>query len=109
MTPEETLAAHEQRLLAELETVTATPDEAGSISFGKRVGEGTSMAVDRLAAVAVQEQLLDVLAQVRAARDRVADGTYGTCEVCGEQIPPERLEARPWTSRCVTHASTARR
>ncbi len=100
------LAAHEDRLLAELATLTATPPEGENISFGKRIGDGTSLAVDRLSAVAVQEQLLTTLAQVRAARASVADGTYGTCEVCGEPIPAGRLEARPWSSRCIRHAGT---
>lgn len=98
------LAAHEEQLEADLAALTTSPEELGSISFGKRVGEGTSMAVDRLSAVAVQEQLLDTLAQVRAARARVADGTYGVCEVCGEPIPQGRLEARPSAVRCVRHA-----
>ncbi len=98
-----TLAEQEDRLVGELATLTTPPEEMGSISFGKRIGEGTSMAVDRLAAVAVQEQLLDTLAQVRAARTKVAEGTYGLCEVCGEAIPPGRLEARPWAVRCVRH------
>ena len=101
---DETLAAQEDRLVSDLATLTARPAEGENLSFGKRIGDGTSLAVDRLSAVAVQEQLLDTLAQVRAARTRVADGTYGRCEVCGAQIPAERLEARPWASRCVAHA-----
>ncbi|MBR7742108.1 TraR/DksA C4-type zinc finger protein [Phycicoccus sp. BSK3Z-2] len=104
MDPDAVLAAHEQQLLADLAELTRAPEDVGSISFGKRVGEGTSLAVDRLTAVAVQERLLAALEQVRAARARVADGTYGRCEVCGVEIPAERLEARPLTSRCVAHA-----
>lgn len=97
------LAAHEEQLVADLATLTAAPPAGENISFGKRIGEGTSLAVDRLSAVAVQEQLLDTLAQVRAARARIAAGTYGLCEVCGEPIPAGRLEARPWAARCVRH------
>jgi RNA polymerase-binding transcription factor DksA len=97
------LAEREQRLEAELAELTKPQGEPGSISFGKRVGEGTSMAVDRLAAVSAQEHLLAMLDEVRRARRRVADGSYGTCEVCGEPIPEGRLEARPWATRCVAH------
>jgi DnaK suppressor protein len=98
------LAEREAQLEAELAELTKPPGELGTISFGKRVGEGTSMAVDRLAAVSTQEHLLAVLDEVRRARQRVADGTYGTCEVCGEPIPEGRLEARPWATRCVAHS-----
>ena len=95
------LAEREATLEAELAELTKPPGEMGAISFGKRIGEGTSMAVDRLAAVSTQEHLLAMLDDVRRARRRVAEGSYGTCEVCGEPIAPERLEARPWATRCV--------
>src|SRR6476659_6364818 len=98
------LAEREERLEAELAELTKPPGEVGAISFGKRVEEGTSMAVDRLAAVSAQEHLLAMLDDVRRAQARVADGTYGTCEVCGEPIPEGRLEARPWSTRCLAHS-----
>jgi RNA polymerase-binding transcription factor DksA len=39
--------------------------------------------------------------QVEAALGRVEAGTYGRCIDCGEELPPERLEARPEAARCV--------
>jgi DnaK suppressor protein len=101
MGTEAILAAREAELEAQLAELTKPPTEIGSISFGKRVGEGTSMAVDRLAAVSTQEALLAMLDDVRRARRRVAAGSYGICDVCGEPIPEGRLEARPWSTRCV--------
>jgi RNA polymerase-binding transcription factor DksA len=101
MEPDVILAAREAELEAELAELTRPPTEIGSISFGKRVGEGTSMAVDRLAAVSTQETLLSMLDEVQRARRRVRAGTYGICEVCGEPIPEARLEVRPWSTRCV--------
>jgi DnaK suppressor protein len=98
------LIEREAELEAQLAELTKPPSELGTISFGKRIGEGTSMAVDRLAAVSTQEHLLAMLEEVRRAQQRVADGTYGTCEVCGEPIPEGRLEARPWSTRCVAHS-----
>jgi DnaK suppressor protein len=101
---ERVLAEREEKLLAELAELTKPPGEVGTISFGKRVGEGTSMAVDRLAAVSAQEHLLAMLDEVRRARQHADDGSYGTCEACGEPIPEGRLEARPWATRCVAHS-----
>ena len=98
------LAAKRHQLVEQLAEMSAPPQELGNISFGKRVGEGTSMAVDRLAAVSAQEHLLTMLDEVRRARRRVADGRYGICEMCGEPIPEGRLEARPWATRCVAHS-----
>jgi len=98
------LARREAELEAELRELTRPPGELGTISFGKRVGEGTSMAVDRLAAVSAQEHLLAMLDEVRRARRRAAEGRYGICETCGDPIPEGRLEARPWATRCVAHS-----
>jgi DnaK suppressor protein len=82
----------------------ARPDEQGSISFGKRVGEGTSMAVDRLSQVAVHDKLQMTLADVERAMAKLEDGSYGRCDVCGEPIGEGRLEALPWAVRCVRDA-----
>jgi RNA polymerase-binding transcription factor DksA len=101
---ERVLAEREAELEEQLAELTKPPGELGTISFGKRVGEGTSMAVDRLAAVSAQEHLLAMLEEVRRAQQRLAEGTYGTCVVCGEPIPEGRLEARPWATRCVAHS-----
>ncbi len=44
-------------------------------------------------------------AQVRVglvtAVGKIDDGTFGTCEVCGEPIEFKRLEARPVTTHCI--------
>ena len=47
------------------------------------------------------------LAEVTRALEKVADGTFGVCDVCGVAIPVERLEARPFTARCIRHADQA--
>jgi RNA polymerase-binding transcription factor len=46
-----------------------------------------------------------ILAQVRAALERIDDGTYGTCVVDGEPIDEKRLESVPWTPYCLKHQS----
>lgn len=40
---------------------------------------------------------------ILAALERIAAGTYGTCEVSGEQIEEERLEADPAARTCKAH------
>jgi len=77
---------------------------SGGISFGKRVGEGTNIAIERFTDVAIHDQLVQQLAAVEAALGRVAEGTYGVCAVCGRVIAAERLEAIPWAATCVSCA-----
>ncbi len=101
---ERVLAERQESLEAELAELTKPAGEVGAISFGKRVGDGTSIAVDRLAAVSAQEHLLTMLDEIRRARQRVANGSYGVCEVCAQPISEERLDVRPWAARCVRHS-----
>jgi RNA polymerase-binding transcription factor len=98
------LAAKQAQLEEQLASMSQLPDEQGSISFGKRVGEGTSQAVDRLSAVPAHDKLQLMLAEVIRAQAKLAEGTYGTCDVCGRDIGAGRLEARPWATRCIDHA-----
>ena len=93
----------ERELVEELAGLSAPLESAGGISFGKRVGDGTSIAVERLTQVAAHERLQAMLAEVRRAEVKLDEGTYGVCDVGGEPIAEGRLEALPWASSCVAH------
>jgi len=41
------------------------------------------------------------LDKINKALLKIEDGTFGTCEECGEEINIKRLEARPETSLCI--------
>jgi len=42
-----------------------------------------------------------MLLKIKDALDRIEEGTYGICEVCGEDISQKRLEARPVATLCI--------
>ncbi|MDJ0881439.1 MAG: TraR/DksA C4-type zinc finger protein [Gammaproteobacteria bacterium] len=44
------------------------------------------------------------LLMIKQALKRIEEGEYFNCSVCGEQIPPERLELLPFTTTCVNCA-----
>ena len=47
---------------------------------------------------AYRETVSRLLEEIRLARRRIAEGTYGCCVRCGTDIPAARLELRPWAS-----------
>jgi DnaK suppressor protein len=100
-----TLLEKKAELEEQMAVLEAPPGERGEISFGKRVGEGTSIAVDRLSQVAVHDKLQVTMVDVERALAKVDEGTYGTCDVCGRSIGDGRLEALPWATLCVEDAS----
>lgn len=102
------LADKRATLEQQLGVMTAIPADLGGISFGKRVGEGTSLAVERLSQIAAHDRLQITLAQVIRAQDKIAESTYGTCDHCGKRIAAARLEAMPWAVECVECSARAR-
>ena len=93
------------QLEADMARLTAPPEDTSGISFGKRVGEGTSYAVDRLVQVKVHDQMQALLTDVERALVKLDEGSYGICDNCGAAIPPERLEGLPWAVLCVRCAA----
>jgi RNA polymerase-binding transcription factor len=99
------LAARRAQLEAELERLVAPPTEGATVGFGKRVGEGTAEAVERLSTTATARSLTSSIGDIDRALAKIGNGTYGTCDVCGQEIGQGRLEALPTASTCVICAS----
>lgn len=49
----------------------------------------------------LEENAEHVVREIDVALARIADGTYGTCAVCGGEIPEERLDAVPYATLCI--------
>jgi DnaK suppressor protein len=105
----EELRSRRVELVSELgEMTTVERDPHASVSFGKRIGEGTTEAVERLNRVGTARELGAMLEDVDRALRKVEEGTYGVCDRCGRLIPGARLEARPWSVLCVDCAALVR-
>ena len=105
------LAAAEQQLRARLAEVqaklarlSARPERGANLSFGKRIGDGTVEAVSRLTDVGVGQSLEVTEERIQRALGKIAEGTYGCCDVCGGEINPKRMAAMPESTRCIDHA-----
>ena len=66
--------------------------------------EGATIAFERSQVDALVGQARRHLAEIDAAAERLADGTYGVCARCGAAVPDARLEARPTARTCVACA-----
>jgi RNA polymerase-binding protein DksA len=68
------------------------------------------MAIEQEDDEALEHQAVLVekeIASIQRALGRIKDGSYGTCVRCGEEIAPERLEARPEAALCIACARSA--
>lgn len=71
--------------------------------------EGSTVSLDHARDDALLVGTEQTLAELAAARERLAAGRYGVCERCGEPIPEARLRARPEARSCVRCAASGRR
>ena len=108
-TPRARLEADRDQTLRRLAALTA--DYAGVVAASRDSNaddehdpEGATIAFERSQVDALVRQAREHLADIDAALAKVAAGTYGLCEVCGEPIPDGRLEARPTARTCLEHA-----
>ena len=59
------------------------------------------LAGERELAIRNLDRGSNLLRSVKGALARVADGTYGICLHCEDEIKPKRLDAVPWTKYCI--------
>ena len=85
------------------------PELGTAQGFGKRVGDGTTEAVSRLTDIGIGDSLERILARTERALAKLDDGSYGTCDVCGDPIPAGRLRALPDGVLCLKCAQSQRR
>src|SRR5262249_29405412 len=104
--PRAVLAAARQRALARLASLER--EFGGVVEAARGAGtddehdpEGATLAFERQHVAALAQAAREHLADIDAALARLADGSYGTCQACGQPIGAARLAARPAARTCV--------
>lgn len=64
-------------------------------------GDVASQEVNQAFKIRLREREQKLLKKVDSALQRVDDGSFGTCDDCGEGIEIKRLLARPVTTLCI--------
>jgi DnaK suppressor protein len=97
----ETMQERLERQLRQVREDLAQLDERLETKGDYGLGKGDPLIVRWELNLALREEMETRIAQLEEALERLAEGTYGTCESCGQAIDPERLEALPQTRLCI--------
>ncbi|MDQ0215537.1 YteA family regulatory protein [Oikeobacillus pervagus] len=84
--------AHYRESMGELSTYDNHPADEGTALY------------EREKDVALNEHKKLQLLNINKALEAIENGTYGKCQVCGKEIPLERLEALETTTYCMKHS-----
>lgn len=92
------LIRQKESLLSEAEdALNALPDE----TLFPELGDQASAEIDRNFMLRLKGRERQLLKKIDEAIEKIDSGTYGICEICGEEINIKRLEARPVTTMCI--------
>lgn len=97
----EILLAERKKLMANAKTT--MEDSIEQVKADNVLDEGDEASAE--AEVSMLYRLRDreryLFKKIDKALEKIEDGTFGTCEECGDDIGVKRLEARPVTDLCV--------
>jgi len=83
--------------------------QSGNQSYSNHMADIGSDVIEQEQAFMHASHGTDYLKALDEALRRIDKGTYGSCEECGEKIPPRRLEAFLAARLCVKCQSRAER
>jgi len=96
---EETVRLREELEVAESDIAELIRDSADGA--GDDQADAGSKTLEREHEMSLANNTRDLLAQGERAIQRIDDGTYGSCESCGNPIGKERLRFFPRATLCV--------
>ncbi|MBO8155579.1 MAG: TraR/DksA C4-type zinc finger protein [Bacillaceae bacterium] len=73
-------------------------------SYDNHPADEGSALYEREKDVALNEHMEKEMKDINHALKAMDQGTYGTCETCGKEIPFERLQALPTATHCKEHS-----
>ncbi|MEG0260825.1 MAG: TraR/DksA C4-type zinc finger protein [Lysinibacillus sp.] len=107
---EQTIAKLRKQLQQELKEVeqqleaSELPEKTELSNYDNHPADNASDLTDQLTEMAIDDHRSDNAEEIKRALEAMEEGTYGICNVCGEDIPLGRLEAMPKALTCVEHA-----
>ena len=100
------LESERNRLRAAIDTVNhrdSLTEETGDLSIGQddHIADSASETFMRELDGGLEENAEHLLAKVEGALQRLDEGTYGRCAICGRPIEEDRLRAVPYAKLCI--------
>jgi len=80
----------------------------GDVDFGSAFADAGAATAERTETIGVVDGLKKRLDEVAASLARLADGTFGVCTECGNDIKYDRLAFRPTSAMCVSCKASTR-
>ncbi|HHX41150.1 MAG TPA: hypothetical protein GX715_14410 [Armatimonadetes bacterium] len=103
----EMLEKEQQRMLRQIRTIDSGQDQDMSETLSElsdyddHPADIATETFEREKDRALRENARETIERVEAALQKMENGTYGLCDICGQPIPVGRLDAVPYATLCV--------
>lgn len=74
---------------------------SGEVSYDEDYADAGTFTFEREKDLSIANNVQDLLDKITRAVEKIDEGTYGICEVCGNPIEPARIKALPHALLCV--------
>lgn len=98
-------ATHDRLAQLDAEMAQLRADRGSEGADDEHDPEGVTLSAEWSRLEGLREAVAREAADADTALARAADGTYGTCDGCGADIPEARLDVRPAATQCVACAA----
>lgn len=101
------LETERAELVAQLEQIEQTglagpqAEGHGEGGFDEDYADAGSATFEKELDLSLANNVTDLLGKIDKALEKIAEGTYGLCENCGEPISADRLKALPYVLLCI--------
>lgn len=99
------LQRERERMLHQIRANTDTESESDSLSelsdYDDHPADVATETFEREKERALRDNARETVGRIDAATHKLEQGTYGVCDICGQEIPAGRLEAAPYATLCV--------
>jgi RNA polymerase-binding transcription factor DksA len=104
------------QVISELDTIatlnTETDDWEVSVDSSEQAEADANSEADASEELSIRNatvvQLEENYRNIKRALEKIANGSYGQCEVCSDPIAVERLDILPYARTCVQHLDDER-
>ncbi len=85
----------------EVEVTTTVGDMRGEPALFPDPADRATVESERNLTLRIRDRERKLRNKIEAALERIEDGSFGICEVCGDGISVGRLQVRPVTTLCI--------
>ncbi len=90
-----------EELIGKADTTRTSMTGGGAAPFPDPT-DRAALETDRNFILRIRDRERKLIAKIHEALERIEEGTYGICEICGGAISEKRLRARPVTTMCIS-------